>query len=134
MTLFNIGHIYLENKQSETAIQIWVKVYQLAKPMQLAQALDALENAAKDLGSEEGLALWERLAQDAKLNPPSRIGILIMNQPQAPISSRPPNLNERLMQERFSEAIAAQSQLMDHLAQRLLTLELAIPSLYVQYF
>ncbi len=49
---------------------------------------------------------------------------------QAPLVSRPPNLHERFMQERFSEAIAEQSQLMDGLAQRLLSLELAIPSLY----
>ena len=49
---------------------------------------------------------------------------------QGPMLSRPPNPHERFIQERFSEAIAEQSRLMDALAQRLLSLELAIPSLY----
>ncbi len=69
VTLFNIGNIYLENQQSDAAIATWVNVYQLAKPMQLAQVLDALEKLAESLGSEEGLEFWERLAQNAKLDP-----------------------------------------------------------------
>ena len=41
-TLFNIAMIYFENKEPEKAMQIWIEVYQIAQPMGLAQALDAL--------------------------------------------------------------------------------------------
>lgn len=47
-----------------------------------------------------------------------------------PISTRPLNDNEKLMREKFYESIVAQSDLMDKLSERLLTLELAIPGLY----
>jgi len=40
-----------------------VTVYRLAKPMQLAQALEALEGLAEQLGLSGGLAAWEALAQ-----------------------------------------------------------------------
>jgi hypothetical protein len=50
--------------------------------------------------------------------------------PTKPISTRPLNDNEKLMREKFYESIVAQSDLMDKLAERLLTLELAIPGLY----
>ena len=46
-----------------------------------------------------------------------------------PISTRPLNGNEILMREKFYETITAQSDLMDKLSERLLTLELAIPGL-----
>lgn len=47
-----------------------------------------------------------------------------------PISTRPLNDNEKLMRQKFYESIVAQSDLMDKLGERLLTLELAIPGLY----
>lgn len=47
-----------------------------------------------------------------------------------PISTRPLNDNEKLLREKFYESIVAQSDLMDKLSERLLTLELAIPGLY----
>lgn len=47
-----------------------------------------------------------------------------------PISTRPLNDNEKLLREKFYESIAAQSDLLDKLSERLLTLELAIPGLY----
>ncbi len=47
-----------------------------------------------------------------------------------PISTRPPNENENLLRKKFYESIAAQSDLMDKLGERLLTLELGIPGLY----
>ncbi len=47
-----------------------------------------------------------------------------------PISTRPLSDNEKLMREKFYESITAQSDLMDKLSERLLTLELAIPGLY----
>ncbi|MBE0671411.1 MAG: hypothetical protein IH588_12545 [Anaerolineales bacterium] len=46
------------------------------------------------------------------------------------ISTRPLNDNEKLLREKFYESIVAQSDLMDKLSERLLTLELAIPGLY----
>lgn len=50
--------------------------------------------------------------------------------PNKPISTRPPNESEIFLRQKFIETIASQSELMDKLAERLLTLELAIPGLY----
>jgi len=50
--------------------------------------------------------------------------------PNKPISTRPLNDNEKLLRGKFYESIAAQSDLLDKLSERLLTLELAIPGLY----
>jgi len=47
-----------------------------------------------------------------------------------PMATRPLHDNEKLLREKFHESIAAQSDLMDKLSERLLTLELAIPGLY----
>ena len=47
-----------------------------------------------------------------------------------PISTRPLTDNEKLLREKFYESLAAQSDLVDKLGERLLTLELAIPGLY----
>ncbi len=62
-TLFNMGHIHHQNEETPQALQAWVTVYRLAKPINLAQALDALENLAGQLGLPGGLEGWERLAQ-----------------------------------------------------------------------
>lgn len=50
--------------------------------------------------------------------------------PGEPIPTRPLDENEKLLRQKFYESVAAQSDLMDSLAERLLTLELAIPGLY----
>jgi hypothetical protein len=50
--------------------------------------------------------------------------------PDKTISTRPVNENEKLLRTKFYESIAAQSDLMDKLAEKLLTLELAIPGVY----
>ena len=47
-----------------------------------------------------------------------------------PISTRPVSDNEKLLRQKFYESIAAQSDLMDKLSEKLLTLELAIPGLF----
>lgn len=47
-----------------------------------------------------------------------------------PLPTRPLNENEVLLRKKFYESIAAQSDLMDKLAERLLTLELGIPGLF----
>ncbi|MGH8476606.1 MAG: tetratricopeptide repeat protein [Methylococcales bacterium] len=65
-TLFNIGHIHLQNGEQQQALSAWVQVYTIAKPMGLAQALNALADLAQDLGLEGGLDAWEQLAQQLK--------------------------------------------------------------------
>jgi tetratricopeptide (TPR) repeat protein len=62
-TLFNIGHIHYQNEEIPQSLQAWVSVYRLAKPMNLAQALDALENLAEQLGLAGGLNSWEMLGK-----------------------------------------------------------------------
>jgi hypothetical protein len=47
-----------------------------------------------------------------------------------PISTRPVSDNEKLLRQKFYESVTAQSDLLDKLGERLLTLELAIPGLY----
>jgi hypothetical protein len=47
-----------------------------------------------------------------------------------PVTLRPLDENETLLRKKFYENIAAQSDLMDKLAERLLTLELGIPGLF----
>ena len=63
VTLINMGHIYHQNKESEKAIKTWLEVYAMAKPMQLAEVLDALQGLADQLGWKGGLDAWERLLQ-----------------------------------------------------------------------
>ena len=47
----------------QEAVSAWVTVYVIAKPMNLAQVLQALTNLAPQSGLPEGLEGWERLAQ-----------------------------------------------------------------------
>ncbi|MEN9374619.1 MAG: hypothetical protein RIR79_2171 [Pseudomonadota bacterium] len=61
-TLFNMGHIHLENDEPQEAVGKWVAAYQIAKKIDLAQALDALDNWAKELGGD-GLAYWEQFTE-----------------------------------------------------------------------
>jgi tetratricopeptide (TPR) repeat protein len=63
VTFFNMGHIYLQDNKMQEAIESWVTVYLLAKKIGLAQALDALENLAGQLGLKNGLEGWEKLSQ-----------------------------------------------------------------------
>jgi len=46
------------------------------------------------------------------------------------LSTRPVTSSESVLRDKFAESIAGQSELMDKLAQQLITLELAIPGLY----
>jgi hypothetical protein len=61
-----MGHIHLQNEDVPQAISAWVTVYQLAKPMQLTQVINALEQLAGQLGLPDGLDSWEKLAQQMK--------------------------------------------------------------------
>ena len=60
----NIGHIYWQNKQQTEALLSWVEAYRIAKKIGYAQALQALESMAGQLGLEGGLQGWEMLMQD----------------------------------------------------------------------
>ncbi len=62
-TLNNIGYIHLANDDHDHAIQNWVEAYCIAKKIEYAELLNALEGLAKKLGHEEGLGLWETLSQ-----------------------------------------------------------------------
>jgi tetratricopeptide (TPR) repeat protein len=58
VTLFNIGHIYLDPQQARACL---VEAYRIAKEIGHAPILAALENLAKQAG--KGLELWEQLSQ-----------------------------------------------------------------------
>ena len=62
-TLFNMGHIYLKNADLSNAVSSWVTVYRMAKSMDLAKALQALESLAPQIGLPGGLDGWEQLSQ-----------------------------------------------------------------------
>jgi tetratricopeptide (TPR) repeat protein len=62
-TLFNMGHIHWQNEAQAEAVRAWVTVYQLASHMHLAQALQALEGLAGQLGLPGGLQGWAALLQ-----------------------------------------------------------------------
>jgi hypothetical protein len=47
-----------------------------------------------------------------------------------PIMTRPINDEEKTLRQKFFESFAAQSDLMDKMSERLITLELAIPGIY----
>lgn len=67
-TLFNMGFIHAQNDEIPEAMSTWLTAYQLAKEMNLAQLLEALGNLAPQLGLGGGLAGWERLAQQHKVD------------------------------------------------------------------
>ena len=62
-TLFNMGHIYWQNDDQSNAQSSWVTVYRMAKLINLAQALQALESLAAQIGLPGGLDGWEQLSQ-----------------------------------------------------------------------
>ena len=63
-TLFNMGHIHWQNEDPAEAMQAWVTVYGIAIKINLAQALDALGNLAKQLDLPGGLDGWEALLKE----------------------------------------------------------------------
>jgi tetratricopeptide (TPR) repeat protein len=65
-TLFNMGHIYMQNEQVQEAVGAWVTVYVIAKQINEYQALQALSKLAPQLGLPEGLEGWEMLAERMK--------------------------------------------------------------------
>ena len=65
-TLFNMGHIFLKDNKIPQALEAWIEVYRVAKAINLAKIFNALENLAGQLGLENGLEYWEKLAQQFK--------------------------------------------------------------------
>ena len=63
-TLFNIGNLHAQKEEMQEAMAAWVQVYLMAREIGQAQALQALDGLAKQLGAP-GLSLWEKLAQQA---------------------------------------------------------------------
>ncbi|MFZ1756787.1 MAG: hypothetical protein WAU10_23760 [Caldilineaceae bacterium] len=49
---------------------------------------------------------------------------------EQPIATRPPSSSDKLLRDKFMERYVAQSDLLDKLAQQLITIELAVPGLY----
>jgi hypothetical protein len=58
-----MGHIHYRNEELPQAVQAWMTVYRMAKPMNLTQALDELENLAGRLNLPGGLEGWETLSK-----------------------------------------------------------------------
>jgi len=65
-TLINIGHINWQNDEQDKAFATWLKAYELAKKINFAQALEALEGLAEQLGLPGGLKGWEALLIKSK--------------------------------------------------------------------
>ncbi|NTV66733.1 MAG: tetratricopeptide repeat protein [Chlorobaculum sp.] len=62
-TLFNMGHIHWQNDEQQDAVVAWFTVYRIAKAINLAEVLQALESLAAQLGLEGGLDGWEQLSR-----------------------------------------------------------------------
>ncbi len=62
-TLFNMGHIYLQHEDVSNAVTSWVTVYKIARQINLAQALQALESLASQIDLPGGLDGWEKLSK-----------------------------------------------------------------------
>jgi hypothetical protein len=56
-TLFNMGHIHLAKGEKEKALSAWLEVYEIAKVIENAQALEALDGLAEHFGFENFEAL-----------------------------------------------------------------------------
>jgi tetratricopeptide (TPR) repeat protein len=67
-TLFNMGHIHAQDNDMQKAAEAWITVYVIAKEVGEAQALQALENLAPQLGLDGGLAGWDKLANQIQAN------------------------------------------------------------------
>lgn len=61
VTTINLGHIHWQNDDQKSAMKCWSEAYLIAKKMNHAQALDALESIAEQLDLDGGLAGWEKL-------------------------------------------------------------------------
>jgi hypothetical protein len=58
-----MGNIHAQNNEIQDAVSAWVTAYTLVRKIGYAQALQALEALAPQLGLPNGLEGWEMLAQ-----------------------------------------------------------------------
>ena len=58
-TRFNIGHIHLAKDEVQEAFASWLEVYEIAKEIENAQALEALDGLAEHFEFENFEALKE---------------------------------------------------------------------------
>jgi butyrate kinase len=63
-----MGHIYWQNEEQQDAVFAWAMVYQIAKAINLAQVLQALESLARQIGLPGGLDGWEQLSRQMEEN------------------------------------------------------------------
>lgn len=68
-TLFNIAHIHWRNNEAEKAKSLWLKVYQIAQSIGLAEALDALTTVAEGIGLPSGPDGWAQLSRTWENDP-----------------------------------------------------------------
>jgi hypothetical protein len=61
-TLFNIGHIHLAKEEIQEALSAWFEVYEVAKEIEYAEVLEALDGLAKHFGFENFEALKQKIA------------------------------------------------------------------------
>lgn len=57
-----MGDIHLNNREPQQALASWVEAYRIAREIGWAEALQNLDNLAKQVGGP-GLELWETLAR-----------------------------------------------------------------------
>jgi len=63
-TLFNIGHIYYDNDEVAKALGAWLDAYNIAKEIEYAEVLNALDKLAQSGGFENFEALKKQITQE----------------------------------------------------------------------
>lgn len=63
-----MGHIYRRKNERQQALAYWIEAYQIAKEIDLAEALTNLERLAKAMGGD-GLEFWEQRASSSVVLP-----------------------------------------------------------------
>lgn len=69
MPLYLIGHIHWQNDETAEALKAWITVYGIAKKIDLAQALQALDKLAENLdliGGLDGCEVRARQMEEGK--------------------------------------------------------------------
>ncbi|WP_295457488.1 tetratricopeptide repeat protein [uncultured Thiodictyon sp.] len=72
MTRTNIGLVQWEKGEPQEALKTWTLAYRQARSHGLAEALQALERLAPQIGLSDGLAGWESVARRTPMSRPFR--------------------------------------------------------------
>jgi tetratricopeptide (TPR) repeat protein len=62
-SLFNMGHLFLQKKDTQNAVITWLSLYRFAKDLALVDVLQELESLATKLGLPDGNKAWEKLLE-----------------------------------------------------------------------